>query len=114
MLKIFLLFFFMWHLNSFTPGFLLLCGNWVKTWPTGVPGQPRCHLKSGFYQIIVNILSKFDCFYRIPEQSETHSLSRLSQWTHATKGGTSKDNNNHEVGCDLIFNAKPRQHYYTN
>ena len=26
-------------------------------------------------------------------------------WPSAHKGGTSKDNNNHEVDCDLIFNA---------
>ena len=39
--------------------------NWVKSWPP-VPGRSRCQHNPGFYQNIVNISIKSDCF---PQQS---------------------------------------------
>ena len=49
----------------------------------------------------------------LPQKSETHSLSLSCPRSY--KGGASKDNNNDEAGCDLIFNATtPSTILYTN
>ena len=62
----------MWHLNS---RFLLLWKLGKNLAATAVLGhRRRCHPKSGFYQIIVNILSEFDCSY-LRKVKLTHSLS---------------------------------------
>ena len=52
--------------------------------------------------------------FLLKPRAKWNSLSPACLNGHETHGGVSKDNNNQEVGCDLIFNAKPRQHYYTN
>lgn len=111
--KYFYCFFFlwkMWHLNSF----LLLWKlgkNLADRCPEAAQMSPEVRILSNNCQHFIKIW----LFLPNP-RAKWNSLSPacLSQWTHASQGGESKDNNNHEVGCDLIFNAKPRQHYYTN
>ena len=89
------------------------CGNWVKIWPCRCPGAPQM---SSEVRILSNNCQHFiKIWLFLPNpRAKWNSLSPACLNGHETHGGVSKDNNNQEVGCDLIFNAKPRQHYYTN
>ena len=89
------------------------CGNWVKIWPCRCPGAPQM---SSEVRILSNNCQHFiKIWLFLPNpRAKWNSLSPACLNGHETHGGVSKDNNNQEVDCDLIFNAKPRQHYYTN